>query len=84
MKRKVFGMIIAAEMIAVSLAACQRASGTVATTFQTTQDSTSGDAASDTTQESVDVKMKSVEGLRIAFIPKLTGNAFFESANNGA
>lgn len=84
MKRKVFGMIIAAEMIAVSLAACQGASGTVATTFQTTQDSTSGDAASDTTQESVDVKMKSVEGLRIAFIPKLTGNAFFESANNGA
>ena len=26
----------------------------------------------------------SVEGLTVAFIPKVTGNAFFESANNGA
>ena len=27
---------------------------------------------------------ESVEGLTVAFIPKLTGNAFFESANDGA
>lgn len=27
---------------------------------------------------------KSVEGMTVAFIPKVTGNAFFESANNGA
>ena len=26
----------------------------------------------------------SVEGMTVAFIPKVTGNAFFESANNGA
>ena len=28
--------------------------------------------------------VKSVEGMRVAFIPKLTGNAFFEVANTGA
>ena len=27
---------------------------------------------------------ESVEGMTVAFIPKLTGNAFFESANDGA
>ena len=27
---------------------------------------------------------ESVEGMTVAFIPKVTGNAFFESANDGA
>lgn len=31
-----------------------------------------------------DAQVKSIEGMTVAFIPKLTGNAFFESANNGA
>ena len=30
------------------------------------------------------VMAESVEGLTVAFIPKVTGNAFFESANDGA
>ena len=38
--------------------------------------------AEESAESSGDVK--SVEGLTVAFVPKLTGNAFFESANNGA
>ncbi|MDO4764694.1 MAG: substrate-binding domain-containing protein [Eubacteriales bacterium] len=36
------------------------------------------------TKEEPSAGVKSIEGLTVAFIPKLTGNAFFESANNGA
>ncbi len=35
-------------------------------------------------EEEVAKKSGSVEGLTVAFIPKLTGNAFFEAANKGA
>ena len=38
----------------------------------------------DTKQEETKAEIKSVQGLTVAFIPKLTGNAFFESANAGA
>ena len=43
---------------------------------------TTDDAGSADTEESSDGN--SIEGLTVAFIPKVTGNAFFESANTGA
>ncbi|PNH19273.1 hypothetical protein B6K86_06960 [Lachnospiraceae bacterium] len=41
-------------------------------------------SAAETTKAAASEEVKSVEGLTIAFVPKLTGNAFFESANKGA
>lgn len=41
-------------------------------------------SAAETTKAAASEGVKSVEGLTIAFVPKLTGNAFFESANKGA
>ena len=40
--------------------------------------------AESTAPEGGDGEVKSVEGKTVAFIPKLTGNAFFEVANTGA
>ena len=82
MKRKMVAMLMAAGMLATSLAACQSTGNTASS--QTTEAATSETAASAATEAPADGEVKSVEGLTIAFIPKLTGNAFFESANAGA
>lgn len=42
------------------------------------------DAANNDAEVSGDEAVKSIEGMTVAFIPKLTGNAFFEVANTGA
>ena len=84
MKRKMMAMLLATAMVA-SMAAC--GSGDTAST-DAAADTTTDTATAETT-ESADASAetsgeKSVEGLTIAFVPKLTGNAFFESANKGA
>lgn len=47
-----------------------------------------GDSGESTTDDGGDdgetTEGGSIEGMTVAFIPKVTGNAFFESANNGA
>lgn len=72
--KKVLALAMALCMV-LSLAAC--GSSASSSTAASTPASTASSAAESTTGASV-------EGMTVAFIPKLTGNAFFEAANNGA
>ena len=73
--KKVFALAMALCM-AMSLAACGSSSSS-APVASTPASSAAESGASST-------GIKSIEGKTVAFIPKLTGNAFFEAANNGA
>lgn len=73
--KKVFALAMALCM-AMSLAACGSSSSS-APAASTPASSAAESGASST-------GIKSIEGKTVAFIPKLTGNAFFEAANNGA
>jgi len=78
MNKKYLATILTAAM-AASLAGCgSSAAATTATAEATTAAAATTEAASGSSD------VKDVKGLTIAFIPKLTGNAFFESANDGA
>ena len=84
-------MVMAGAM-AFSLAACgsggSSSSGAASTTASAATSSTTeadAEASTETAESTADSgDVKSVEGKTIAFIPKVTGNAFFESANKGA
>jgi len=67
--KKIFALILAVAMIS-TLAACKKTANESGTS-STTLSTTSGTAGA-------------VTGKTVVFIPKLTGNAFFESANDGA
>lgn len=91
MKKKLLSVVLAGVMTA-SLAGCG-GGGTAATTAApTTAAETKAEAAETTAEEKKEEAATEapaaagadVSGLTVAFIPKLTGNAFFESANNGA
>lgn len=73
--KKVFALAMALCM-AMSLAACGSSSSS------TPAASTPASSAAESGASSTGIK--SIEGKTVAFIPKLTGNAFFEAANNGA
>jgi AI-2 transport system substrate-binding protein len=97
MRREWITVLLAGAM-AVSLTACggKDTSATAAAEAPKTETTTQAAAteapkteASDSSKaeekpETGEKEVKSVEGLTVAFIPKLTGNAFFESANKGA
>lgn len=76
MRKKLMVALLVGSLLA-TLTACGggQSSGSDATTVKTTQ---TNNAQSEASGE------KSIEGMSVAFIPKMTGNAFFESANNGA
>ncbi len=78
--KKILAMALTVAM-AASLAACGSSASGTSTSASTAAAST---AAASTAAAAADSGEKSVKGLTIAFIPKLTGNAFFESANKGA
>lgn len=90
MKKKLLSVVLAGVMTA-SLAGCG-GGGTAATTAApTTAAETKAEAAETKAEEKKEEAATEapaagadVSGLTVAFIPKLTGNAFFESANNGA
>jgi len=71
--KKIFVFLLAATML-FTLAACKTTTKTVSETVSkaTTSATNSGAAGG------------SIAGKKVVFIPKLTGNAFFESANTGA
>lgn len=77
MKR--FLAIALASLMALSLAACGGAASSAAPASSAPAASSAAPAAS-----SEATAGGSVEGKTVVFIPKLTGNAFFESANKGA
>ena len=89
MKKKLLSVVLAGAMT-VSLAGCGGGS-TPTTAAPTTAAETKAEAAETTAEEKKEEAATEapaagadVSGLTVAFIPKLTGNAFFESANNGA
>ena len=89
MKKKLLSVVLAGAMT-VSLAGCGGGS-TPTTAAPTTAAETKAEAAETKAEEKKEEAATEapaagadVSGLSVAFIPKLTGNAFFESANNGA
>ena len=89
MKKKLLSVVLAGAMT-VSLAGCGGGS-TPTTAAPTTAAETKAEAAETKAEEKKEEAATEapaagadVSGLTVAFIPKLTGNAFFESANNGA
>ena len=83
MKRKVLSVLLATSMV-LSLAACGGSSSGTTTAATTLAAAETTAAEAETTAAEAEAEVKSIEGLTVTFIPKLTGNAFFESANNGA
>ena len=91
MKKKLIAMALAASMVA-SLSACgsKPAEAPAETEAKTETEAKAETEAKEETEAKAEESaessgdVKSVEGLTVAFVPKLTGNAFFESANNGA
>ena len=89
MKKKLLSVVLAGAMT-VSLAGCGGGS-TPTTAAPTTAAETKAEAAETKAEEKKEEAATEapaagadVSALTVAFIPKLTGNAFFESANNGA
>lgn len=89
MKKKLLSVVLAGAMT-VSLAGCGGGS-TPTTAAPTTAAETKAEEAETKAEEKKEEAATEapaagadVSGLTVAFIPKLTGNAFFESANNGA
>ena len=89
MKKKLLSVVLAGA-VTVSLAGCGGGS-TPTTAAPTTAAETKAEAAETKAEEKKEEAATEapaagadVSGLTVAFIPKLTGNAFFESANNGA
>lgn len=80
MKRKALAVLLAATMV-MGLAGCGSSKDAAATTDTAATEDTA-DAADDAA--TTDAAGNSIEGMTVAFIPKVTGNAFFESANDGA
>lgn len=90
MKKKLLSVVLAGAMT-VSLAGCGGGGSTPTTAAPTTAAETKAEAAETKAEEKKEEAATEapaagadVSGLTVAFIPKLTGNAFFESANNGA
>ena len=87
MKKKLIAMALAASMVA-SLSACgsKPAEAPAETEAKTETEAKAETEAKEETEAKAEESaessgdVKSVEGLNVAFVPKLTGNAFFESA----
>ena len=76
--KKYLALVLALCMV-MSLVACGGSAAPAAT------EAPAAEAAPAATEAApVEEGIKSVEGMTVAFVPKLTGNAFFEAANVGA
>ncbi len=75
MKRKLLSLMLIGMMVVFSLAGCSKPAE------QATESSQAAPAAEVAQEESTGVDPSDVS---VVFIPKLTGNMFFESANEGA
>lgn len=76
--KKALALALALAM-SLSLVACGSSNDSSSQSSGSSASGSQTDASS-----SADGEVKSVEGMTVTFIPKVTGNAFFEVANNGA
>ena len=83
MKRNLL-TLTALGLALLTLGACSAKSADETTTAANDSSAQSGESSEGAMADDASSDVKSVEGLTIAFVPKLTGNAFFESANKGA
>ncbi len=74
--------VLLTVMLLVGLASCTSQETKQSESTQTEAAKTETSTTENKQQETA--SDKKIEGLTVVFIPKLTGNAFFESANNGA
>lgn len=77
--KKLLAAVLTASMI-VSLVGC----GGAAKSSNGSSEPAKTESKADGGEEKASGNIKSIEGKTVAFIPKLTGNSFFEAANNGA
>lgn len=82
--KKVLAILLALVMILALVACGNGETNEPADTATPAPADTATPAPDDGADEPDDSAVKSVEGMTVAFIPKLTGNAFFEVANTGA
>lgn len=82
--KKVLAILLALVMILALVACGNGDTNEPADTATPAPVDTATPAPDDGADEPDDSAAKSVEGMTVAFIPKLTGNAFFEVANTGA
>lgn len=80
--RKAIALVLVSMMTVSALAGCGGSSGTKESAATTAAETKAETTAGDTKAE--ETKASDISGKTVAFIPKLTGNAFFESANAGA
>lgn len=82
--KKVLAILLALVMILALVACGNGETNEPADTATPAPADTATPAPDDGADKPDDSAVKSVEGMTVAFIPKLTGNDFFEAANNGA
>ena len=82
--KKVLAILLALVMILALVACGNGDTNEPADTATPAPADTATPAPDDGADEPDEPTAKSVEGMTVAFIPKLTGNAFFEVANTGA
>ena len=76
--KKSTALVLACAMVTASLTGCSSSSNAPAPETTKAAETTTAAAAAG------GAEVKDISGKSVAFIPKLTGNAFFESANVGA
>ena len=81
--KKLLATLLALSMV-VALSACNGTSNPPASPSSSTPNSTSPEPSTPDTPDTPAPSTSDVAGKTVAFIPKLTGNAFFEVANTGA
>lgn len=88
--KKTVAMLLAGVMTAASLAGCSsKPAETAAATESSGSEAAASEGEKEETPKAEEGKTEAaagahIKGKTVAFIPKLTGNAFFESANTGA
>jgi len=78
--RKILSILLIAVMLITAVACAPAAPAAT----EPAADTTTTEAAPATEATTTDTGIKDIAGMTVAFIPKLTGNSFFEAANAGA
>ena len=83
MKKKILSALLVGAMVSSLLAGCG-GSDSASTSDNSTSAGSSDAQTTEQGSSDATAEASGIEGKTVAFIPKLTGNAFFEVANDGA